>query len=123
MNKIQKTPAGLDCSNCGRRDCTAPIIADKVILEFVQNSKNINDADPVHEYEMNNAAPVATSYEMRNIMKNQDGRGSLMVKVSDGGWLVTNSSPVPLKDPPCRRAMQVKSVESSNVFPLVWCGS
>ncbi|GFV73296.1 hypothetical protein TNCV_2987771 [Trichonephila clavipes] len=24
---------------------------------------------------------------------------------------------------PCRGAMYVKSVESSNVFPLVWCGS
>ncbi|GFT89094.1 hypothetical protein TNCV_3085011 [Trichonephila clavipes] len=27
------------------------------------------------------------------------------------------------KDPPCRGAMHVKSFESSNVLPLVWCGS
>ncbi|GFT79878.1 hypothetical protein TNCV_4597951 [Trichonephila clavipes] len=26
-------------------------------------------------------------------------------------------------DPPCRGAMHVKSVESSNVLSLVWCGS
>ncbi|GFW97906.1 transposable element Tcb1 transposase [Trichonephila clavipes] len=38
------------------------------------------------------------------------GRVSLVVKVSDRGWLVTSSSPVPLMT---RR-------ESSNVLPLVW---
>ncbi|GFT13638.1 hypothetical protein TNCV_3831091 [Trichonephila clavipes] len=38
--------------------CTAPIMADKDILEFVQNSKNIVDADSKDEHEMNNAAPV-----------------------------------------------------------------
>ncbi|GFW91575.1 uncharacterized protein TNCV_4499951 [Trichonephila clavipes] len=27
------------------------------------------------------------------------------------------------KDPPCRAAMHVKSVDSSNVLPLLWCGS
>ncbi|GFV11837.1 hypothetical protein TNCV_3686151 [Trichonephila clavipes] len=32
-------------------------------------------------------------------------------------------SPVRLKDPPRRAAIHVKSVESSSVFPLVWCDS
>ncbi|GFV48941.1 hypothetical protein TNCV_1093411 [Trichonephila clavipes] len=48
--------------------CTAPIMADKEILEFVQSSKNIINADFDDENEMNNA-PVPISSEMRNIMK------------------------------------------------------
>ncbi|GFW28950.1 hypothetical protein TNCV_202731 [Trichonephila clavipes] len=48
------------------------------------------------------------------------GRGSLVVKVSDRGWLVTSSSPVPLKTHRVERgAKHVKSLESSNVLPLV----
>ncbi|GFW97698.1 hypothetical protein TNCV_1424621 [Trichonephila clavipes] len=43
---------------------------DKDILEFVQSSKNIIDADPDDENEMNNAAPASTSSEMRSIMEN-----------------------------------------------------
>ncbi|GFU85813.1 hypothetical protein TNCV_2036441 [Trichonephila clavipes] len=31
--------------------------------------------------------------------------------------------PSTAKDPQCRKAMHEKSVESSNVLPLVWCGS
>ncbi|GFS76248.1 hypothetical protein TNCV_4667901 [Trichonephila clavipes] len=42
----------------------------KDILEFVQCSKNITEADSEDENEMNNAAPVPTSSEMRNVMKN-----------------------------------------------------
>ncbi|GFV34575.1 hypothetical protein TNCV_1448811 [Trichonephila clavipes] len=34
---------------------------------------------------------------MRATSNFSSGRGSLVVKVSDRGWLVTNSSPVPLK--------------------------
>ncbi|GFW49263.1 hypothetical protein TNCV_3057731 [Trichonephila clavipes] len=49
--------------------CTAPIMADKDILEFVQSSKNIIDEDSDDENEMNNAIPVPTSSKMRNIMK------------------------------------------------------
>ncbi|GFY12964.1 DDE-1 domain-containing protein [Trichonephila clavipes] len=49
---------------------TAPIKANKDILEFVQSSKNIIDTiDTDGEKEINNAAPVPTSSEMRNIMK------------------------------------------------------
>ncbi|GFX94789.1 hypothetical protein TNCV_1636511 [Trichonephila clavipes] len=49
--------------------------------------------------------------------------GSLLVKASDRGWLATSSSPLSLKTRRVRGAMHVKSVESSNVLPLVWCGS
>ncbi|GFW18847.1 hypothetical protein TNCV_5133001 [Trichonephila clavipes] len=50
-------------------------------------------------------------------------RGSLVVKVMDS-WLVCHEfEPSSIEDPPCRGAMHVKSVESSNVLPLVWCGS
>ncbi|GFX83842.1 hypothetical protein TNCV_351061 [Trichonephila clavipes] len=37
----------------------------KEILEFVQNSKNVIDADSDDENEMNTAAPVPTSSEMK----------------------------------------------------------
>ncbi|GFV73932.1 uncharacterized protein TNCV_2641961 [Trichonephila clavipes] len=49
--------------------CTATIMAGKDILQFVQSSKNFIDVDSDDESEMNNAAPVPTSSEMRNIMK------------------------------------------------------
>ncbi|GFW13085.1 hypothetical protein TNCV_3330171 [Trichonephila clavipes] len=49
--------------------CTTPIVADKDILEFDQSSKNIIDADSDDKKEMNNAAPVPPSSEMRNTMK------------------------------------------------------
>ncbi|GFX66742.1 ig-like and fibronectin type-III domain-containing protein 2 [Trichonephila clavipes] len=48
---------------------TAPIMADKDILEFVQGSNNIFDADSDDEKEMTNAAPVPMSSEIGNIMK------------------------------------------------------
>ncbi|GFV54946.1 hypothetical protein TNCV_3144851 [Trichonephila clavipes] len=53
----------------GDNVCTAPIMADKNFLEFVQNSTDIIDVDLDDENEMNNAAPVPTSSETRNIMK------------------------------------------------------
>ncbi|GFW72855.1 hypothetical protein TNCV_1266981 [Trichonephila clavipes] len=50
-------------------------------------------------------------------------RGSLMVKITDS-WLSCHEfEPSTTKDPPCREAMRVKSVESSNVLLLVWYGS
>ncbi|GFW95522.1 hypothetical protein TNCV_1722231 [Trichonephila clavipes] len=77
MNKIRKTSAGLACPTLSSEgfvavndnDCTALIMADKDILEFVQSSKNMIDADFNDENEIKNAAPVPTSFEMRNIMK------------------------------------------------------
>ncbi|GFU26924.1 hypothetical protein TNCV_1672221 [Trichonephila clavipes] len=78
MNKIQKTPAELDCPIVLWEQffaigddtvCTTPIMADEDILEFIENSKNIVDADSDDENEMDNAAPLPMSSEMRNIMK------------------------------------------------------
>ncbi|GFT58953.1 hypothetical protein TNCV_185721 [Trichonephila clavipes] len=41
-----------------------------------------------------------------------------------GWWLACHAfEPSTTKEPPCREMMHVKSVESSNVLPLVWCGS
>ncbi|GFU81022.1 hypothetical protein TNCV_1277671 [Trichonephila clavipes] len=38
-----------------------------------------------------------------------------------GSWLACHEfESSTTKDPPCRGAMHVKSVESSNVLPLVW---
>ncbi|GFX48996.1 hypothetical protein TNCV_2797871 [Trichonephila clavipes] len=44
-------------------------MADKDILEFVQSSKNINDADSDDGDNMNDVAPLNLSSEMRKIMK------------------------------------------------------
>ncbi|GFT11866.1 hypothetical protein TNCV_1923801 [Trichonephila clavipes] len=49
------------------------------------------------------------------------GRGSRMFKVSDRGWPCQEFEPRTTKDLPCRAAMHVQSVESSNVLLLVWC--
>ncbi|GFY23437.1 hypothetical protein TNCV_3941301 [Trichonephila clavipes] len=52
----------------------------------------------------------------------QVGRGSLMVKV--GSWLACHEfESSTTKDPPYRGAIHVKSVESTNVLPLVRGGS
>ncbi|GFS73773.1 hypothetical protein TNCV_1458171 [Trichonephila clavipes] len=42
----------------------------------------------------------------------------------NGSWQACHEfEPSTTKDPPCREAMHVTSAESSNVLPLVWCGS
>ncbi|GFW28923.1 hypothetical protein TNCV_202461 [Trichonephila clavipes] len=78
MNKIRKTPVGLDCPAVSSEEFaavdddnapTASIIADNDIWECVQNSKNITAEDSEDENEMNNAAPVPISPELRNVMK------------------------------------------------------
>ncbi|GFX19344.1 hypothetical protein TNCV_3014831 [Trichonephila clavipes] len=75
---MRKTPSALDCPIISSEGfvvvnddnvCTAPIIADKDILEFVQSSKNIINADSNGKNEINNAAPVQTIAETRNIVK------------------------------------------------------
>ncbi|GFU52863.1 hypothetical protein TNCV_2254791 [Trichonephila clavipes] len=39
-----------------------------------------------------------------------------------GSWLACQEfDPSTTQDPPCRSAMHVTSIESSNVLPLVWC--
>ncbi|GFV46073.1 hypothetical protein TNCV_1256311 [Trichonephila clavipes] len=72
--------------------CAAPIMADKDILEFVQSSKNIIGTDSNEENEMNNAAPVYTSSEMRNIIKSMH---SYLDAHSNGGmnnkWIASNN--------------------------------
>ncbi|GFV62497.1 uncharacterized protein TNCV_630761 [Trichonephila clavipes] len=56
-------------------------------------------------------------------MKRTFGRGSLVAKVMDS-WLACHEFELSaFEDPPCREGLHVKSVESSNVLPLVWCGS
>ncbi|GFW32356.1 hypothetical protein TNCV_675151 [Trichonephila clavipes] len=78
MNKVWKTPAGLDCPivlsiivAVGDDNVySAPIMADTDILEFVQSSKNTIDVGSVDEFQMNNSASVPTSAKMRNVMEN-----------------------------------------------------
>ncbi|GFT51999.1 hypothetical protein TNCV_2058481 [Trichonephila clavipes] len=50
--------------------------------------------------------------------KELSGRGSRVVKVSDRGWPCHEFEPSTTKDPSCRAAMHVKSVECSNVLLL-----
>ncbi|GFS51485.1 transposable element Tcb1 transposase [Trichonephila clavipes] len=69
--------------------CTTPIMADKDIFEFVQNQKITTDADSDDENEMNNAAPVSASSEVRNVMKsmlsylNAHSNGEMNSKIND----------------------------------------
>ncbi|GFV47114.1 hypothetical protein TNCV_198091 [Trichonephila clavipes] len=46
------------------------------------------------------------------------GRGSRVIKASDSGWPCHEFEPTTTKNSPCRAAMHVKSVESSNFLPL-----
>ncbi|GFW34714.1 hypothetical protein TNCV_953421 [Trichonephila clavipes] len=48
-----------------------------------------------------------------NALKLSD-RSSRVVKVSDRGWPCQEFEPCTTKDPPCRAAVRIKSVESSN---------
>ncbi|GFY12966.1 hypothetical protein TNCV_665321 [Trichonephila clavipes] len=79
-----------------RISAIAPIIADKDILKFVQCSKNVIDADYDDENEMNNAAPVPTSSEMRNIMKSMrnyldaHSNGEMNIEMNDIEHFVVN---------------------------------
>ncbi|GFU65490.1 hypothetical protein TNCV_634131 [Trichonephila clavipes] len=57
------------------------------------------------------------------IIMSSSGRGSLVIKVMDSRSAFHEFEPSTVKDRPCRGTMHVKSVESSNAFPLVWCGS
>ncbi|GFS78082.1 RNase H domain-containing protein [Trichonephila clavipes] len=47
-------------------------------------------------------------------------RGSRVIKASDRGWPCHEFEPKSTKDPPSTGAMHHKSVESSDVLPLVW---
>ncbi|GFX76714.1 gag-pol [Trichonephila clavipes] len=49
--------------------CTAPFMAVKDFLAFVQSPQKFSDADSDDYNEMNNAAPVPTSSDMISIMK------------------------------------------------------
>ncbi|GFU82244.1 uncharacterized protein TNCV_1145741 [Trichonephila clavipes] len=51
------------------------------------------------------------------------GLGSPVVKVKDSCPACHKFEQNTVEDPPCRGAMNVKSVDSSNVLLLVWCGS
>ncbi|GFY01888.1 transposable element Tcb2 transposase [Trichonephila clavipes] len=75
---LEKVSELLDCPSVSLEElvavhndhvCTSSITADKDILKFAQISKNIIDADPDDENEMNISAPAPTSSDMRNIMK------------------------------------------------------
>ncbi|GFW72964.1 hypothetical protein TNCV_830871 [Trichonephila clavipes] len=69
----------LDCSTVSSEECvaveddnvvTAPMMADKDILEFVQSSKSIIDTiDSDHKNEMTNVAPGPMSSDMKSIMQ------------------------------------------------------
>ncbi|GFT28878.1 hypothetical protein TNCV_3585761 [Trichonephila clavipes] len=85
----------------------APIMAGKDILEFVQGSKNIIDADSDDEDEMNNAASDTTSSEMRNIIKTSDIKVS--ENASTGHVLVHLTYPVEV-------LMHVKSIGAQCLY-------
>ncbi|GFW42195.1 hypothetical protein TNCV_1206511 [Trichonephila clavipes] len=71
-------------------------LAEKDILEFVQNSNNIINADSNDENETNDAAPVPTSSKMRNVMKSMRSyldafsNGEMNNQMDDNEQLVDN---------------------------------
>ncbi|GFW24579.1 hypothetical protein TNCV_2404441 [Trichonephila clavipes] len=76
MNKIRNTQTGLDCPNVSLEEflvvddenvSTTPIMADEVILEIVQSSKYIIDADSDDENKKNSATFVTMSFEKRSM--------------------------------------------------------
>ncbi|GFS95967.1 hypothetical protein TNCV_4277551 [Trichonephila clavipes] len=80
MNKIRKIPAGMNFYTVSSEEfiavdddkvCTAPIKADEISHFGVGPNfkKNSIDADSDDENKMNNAVPVSTSSETKNIMK------------------------------------------------------
>ncbi|GFW86606.1 hypothetical protein TNCV_4333901 [Trichonephila clavipes] len=54
---------------------------------------------------------------------NNGGHGNRVVMVLDCGWPCPDFEPSTTNVSPCREAMHVKSIKSSKVLPLVWCGS
>ncbi|GFU58206.1 hypothetical protein TNCV_697161 [Trichonephila clavipes] len=79
MNKIQKTPFGLNCLTESLEElvavddddvCSTTITRDKEISD-VQSTKNIIDADSDDKNEINNAASLSipTSSKISNNMK------------------------------------------------------
>ncbi|GFV05552.1 hypothetical protein TNCV_227631 [Trichonephila clavipes] len=54
---------------------------------------------------------------------NEQNRTVCVIKVTDSWPASHEFEPSTTEDPACRRVMYVKSVESSNVLPLLWCGS
>ncbi|GFV48952.1 hypothetical protein TNCV_1093521 [Trichonephila clavipes] len=71
MNKIRKTPAGLDRPTGSSEEFlaidddnvrTTQIMAEEDILEFVQSSKNVFNADSDGDNEINDAVPVMIAY-------------------------------------------------------------
>ncbi|GFV09891.1 hypothetical protein TNCV_2318211 [Trichonephila clavipes] len=72
-------------------------MAVKVILEFVQRSKNIIDANSDEQNEMNNTASVPTSSEVKKVMKSMrsyldtHSNGEMNNKMDDIEQIVDNS--------------------------------
>ncbi|GFU67313.1 hypothetical protein TNCV_3556391 [Trichonephila clavipes] len=56
----------------------------------------------------------------RTVLPNLWSHGCRVVKVSDRGYPCHEFKLSTTNDPPSRGAMHVKSVESSNIIPLVW---
>ncbi|GFY24173.1 uncharacterized protein TNCV_1012261 [Trichonephila clavipes] len=95
MNKIRRTPYILDCLIVSSEEfitvgddnvCTPLFMADKDNLEHVQSTKNKIYVYSDDENEMNKAALVTPSYEMRNIMKkygiDEDGNAERSQRLS-----------------------------------------
>ncbi|GFX60031.1 hypothetical protein TNCV_4557121 [Trichonephila clavipes] len=61
--------------------------------------------------------------QMSKLLGSYGGYGSLVVKVMGSLLACHEFEPSTTENPPYRGAMHVKSIESSNVLPLVWCKS
>ncbi|GFY08785.1 hypothetical protein TNCV_4659781 [Trichonephila clavipes] len=55
------------------------------------------------------------------MVQNFEGPGSPVVKLTNSWPACHEFEASTAEVPPCRGAMHAKSIESSNVLPLVWC--
>ncbi|GFW26396.1 hypothetical protein TNCV_383581 [Trichonephila clavipes] len=87
-----------------------------------EEQEKLSDEDTVKTSNQINMPSVVVEKEKEEIsvdvIKDKDdlnlsgGRGSRVVTVSNRGWPCHKFEPSTTKDPPCRAAMHVKSVES-----------
>ncbi|GFV19138.1 hypothetical protein TNCV_3223561 [Trichonephila clavipes] len=83
----------------------------------------------LHQYGFHGRSPIrkpliklilhaAIVFIKDHIRTTRSGRGSLVVKVTDSWPACHQFQPSTAEDPPCRGAMHVKSVKSSNILNI-----
>ncbi|GFS56192.1 uncharacterized protein TNCV_1650961 [Trichonephila clavipes] len=114
-----KGPAKIAHSDADKSEIIADSLQDQFKLNSISNDIDRAITHVVHTYLNNennftNIPPFHPYYQAKLsiISIKLSGRGSRVVLVSERGLLCHGFEPSTTKDPPCRAAMHVKSVES-----------